>query len=42
MNAKYCVQQLLREELETPPGKALLAAGSLRQIWYVLSSIAVF
>ncbi|KAI0234720.1 tRNA-dihydrouridine(20) synthase [NAD(P)+]-like [Lamellibrachia satsuma] len=32
MNAKYCVQQLLREQLEMPPGKALLAAGSLRQI----------
>ena len=35
-NTKYCVQQMLHEELEKEKGKQLLAANTLRRIWWVI------
>ncbi len=32
-NVKYVVQQLMHEQLETPRGKALQAAGNMHEIW---------
>ena len=37
-NTKYCVAQMLQSAMEGAPGKALLAAANMREIWWALIS----
>ena len=32
-NTKYCVAQMLQSAVESAPGKALIAAANMREIW---------
>lgn len=32
-NTKYCLAQIMHNDMDTPEGQALLAANSMREIW---------
>ena len=34
-NCKYCIQQLIKDQLTTPRGEAFVKAGLLREFWFV-------
>jgi tRNA-dihydrouridine synthase 2 len=32
-NSKYCLAQLLHDNMDSPQGKALLASSTMRELW---------
>ena len=32
-NSKYCLAQLLHDNMDSPQGKALLASNTMRELW---------
>jgi len=36
INVKYCLQQMMKDQLDTDKGRALLSIATIGEIWYAI------